>query len=50
MMGEMADYDMYENINNVGRVEGKTYVCGYCEMKLGDDKTKAQSHVDKCGP
>lgn len=47
-MGDMADYDMYENINNVGRIEVKTYKCGYCGKKFGADKEGYQQHVNKC--
>lgn len=48
VMGEMADYDLYENINNVGRVEGLTYTCGYCRKNLGTDLQKAKEHVNNC--
>jgi uncharacterized C2H2 Zn-finger protein len=47
-MGEMADYDLYENINNVGKVEETTYKCGYCGLKFGDNKKDCQAHVNKC--
>lgn len=47
-MGDMADYDMYENINNTGGVERKTYKCGYCGKRFGGDKEKCQEHVNNC--
>lgn len=47
-MGEQADYDMYENINNVGKVERTSYKCGYCGEKFGDNKVIAQNHVNTC--
>jgi len=31
-MGDMADYDMYENINNVGKLESTVYSCGVCAV------------------
>ena len=47
-MGDMADYDMYENINNIGRVEEITYKCGCCKKILGNDIDEARKHVNGC--
>lgn len=47
-MGDMADYDMYDNINNAGRVEYTIYKCGYCGKKFGTDKKQAYEHVNNC--
>lgn len=47
-MSDMADYDMYENINNVGSVDRDTYKCGYCGKRFGTDKMACQKHVNKC--
>lgn len=47
-MGEMADYDMYENINIVGRVEYTHFKCGYCGRKFGENKADCQEHVNTC--
>ena len=48
-MGDMADYDMYENINIVGKLEQIIYKCGYCGKKYGTDKKSCQEHINKCG-
>ncbi len=47
-MGDMADYDMYENINNVGKLESTVYSCGVCGKKFRTDRNKCQQHVNKC--
>lgn len=47
-MGDMADYDMIENINNVGRLDVTVYTCGYCKKRLGTDRDAAQKHVEEC--
>jgi hypothetical protein len=47
-MGDMADYDMYENINNVGRAEVVGFKCGYCGKSYGKDKAACQRHVNNC--
>ena len=48
VMGDMADYDLYENINNVGTMEGYVYKCGLCGKKFGGNKGLCQEHVNKC--
>lgn len=46
-MGDMADYDLYENINNCGSVERTIYKCGYCGERFYK-KEDCQTHVNNC--
>ena len=47
-MGDMADYDTLENVNNVGKIDVTVYTCGHCGKRLGNDKSEAQKHVYEC--
>lgn len=47
-MGDAADYDMCENINNIGKMDVYGFECGYCGKSYGRNKDECQRHVNEC--